>query len=229
MTDNPIADAAYADPAVDDEADEPVTMLGVETRSADVAVDGVNFNERIITVIAAPYDVPAQVPFRGAVWSELFTRSAFNGFDPLQPGARRVPATASLVMPNPNHEKGHLVGRVSRAFPEDPRGLIAEVKIGKTATGDETLELANDHSISASVGFLVKDPKRDQHLDPYSRTRKINRAFLHHLAFVAEPAYDGAQILSVRSVQDTSLATTPGIDDIMNDPIFQWANQRLDH
>lgn len=211
----------------DDAPPDEATTIGIETRSADVTVDGVNTSERIITVIAAPYEQAAQVPFRGGVWNELFTRSAFNGFDPLKPGARQIPATSSLTIPNPNHEKGHLVGRVIRAFPDDPRGLITEVKIAKTTTGDETLELANDNSISASVGFMVKDPKRDQHLDPYSRTRKISRAFLHHLAFVAEPAYDGAQILSVRSTQDTLLAATPDLDDILNDPVFQWANERM--
>lgn len=206
---------------------DEMVALGVETRAASVDVDGVNFDERIITVIAAPYDVPAQVPFRGAVWNELFTRSAFNGFDPLRPGARQVPATASLVVPNPNHEKGHLMGRVSRAFPDDPRGLITEVKVAKTPIGDETLELARDRSISASVGFMVKDPKRDQHLDRYTQTRKINRAFLHHLAFVAEPAYGGTSILSVRSTQDVTPIQTPRIDDILNDPIFQLAHERV--
>lgn len=199
-------------------------VLEVETRSKGVAVDNVDFGQRIITVIAVPYEQPTMVPFRGEVWNEVFSRSAFNGIETRQ---RRIPATASLVVPNPNHEKGHLVGRVIEARADSEVGLLADVKISRTAVGDETLQLASDEALSASVGFLIKDPYRDQELDRRSKTRRINRAFLDHLAFVGEPAYEGAKILSMRSEGDLPLIATPAIDDLMNDPLFKWANEQI--
>jgi phage head maturation protease len=105
--------------------------------------------------------------------------------------------------------------------------LLTEVKVSRTETGDETLELANDDALSASVGFMVNDPRRDQQLDRYTKTRRINRAFLDHLAFVGVPAYGGAKVMSVRGEPDLPAVETPGIDDILDDPIFQWANNRI--
>jgi len=203
--------------------DELLIPVGVETRSSNVTVEDVNFPKGIITVVAAPYNQPTRVPFAGGVWSEIFMRSAFENFDPKK---RRVPALASLVFPNPEHNDGHLVGRIIETRSEDS-GLIADVKISRTPQGTETLELANDGNLSASAGFQVKDPRRDQELDRYTRTRKIHRAFLHHLAFVAVPAYEGAEVLAVRSEPGLPYTPTPNIDQLMSDPIWEWAKSRL--
>lgn len=212
----------------------PVIPGEVETRSSSVTIDAVNFPERTITMIAVPYEQPTMVEFKRDIWNEVFSRSAFDGIETrlTNPRALPIPATASLVIPNPNHDNGQLIGRVVDARSgtvEGEEGLIAKVRVSNTRNGDDTLQLANDNALSASVGFQIKDPSRDQQLDQYSKTRRITRAFLHHLSFVAEPAYAGARILSVRSGDDLSNVdpgTTPRLSEFLNDPIMQWANER---
>lgn len=200
----------------------PGAMPTIETRSV-ANVDGVNFAERIITVLAVPYEQPALVPFQRDIWNEVFTRTAFNGIETRQ---KRVPATACLDVPDRGHSSGHLVGRAVSFDPQYELGLRTELKISRTPQGDETLELANDGNLDVSVGFMVKN-RLDQDLNRVTKTRRINRAFLDHIAFVADrPAYPGAKVLAVRSEgsdTETNSSPTPGIDDFLNDPIFQQA------
>jgi phage head maturation protease len=197
----------------------------IETRTS-ATIGGVDFAERVITVLAVPYEQPTPVPFQRDVWNEVFSRSAFNGLDAV---TRRVPATACLDVPDHGHSGGKLVGRAQAFVLDRPEGLIGELKISRTAAGDETLELANDGSLGVSVGFMVKN-RLDESLDRMSKTRRINRAFLDHIAFVADkPAYPGAQVLAVRTEggEDPNPSATPYIDDFLSDPIFQQANERL--
>ena len=198
---------------------DPVTA-GVEIRSA--SVDGVDFGQRIITVIAVPYEQPTEVMYRQEVWNEVFTRTAFEGIETRN---RRIPV-------NREHKPEWLVGKVVGTQPHHETGLLAEIRISRTEHGDETLELASDDAVSASVGMMVKEPHRDQVLDRHTRTRRINRAFLDHLALVGSPAYEGAKVLAMRSPQYTSDADLPPLvrpvlDDYLNDPVFRWASERL--
>lgn len=199
----------------------------VETRSVS-SVDGVNFAERTITVLAVPYESPAIVPFRGLLYQEVFTRSAFNGIETREtnPQARRIPVTACLDLHAPDHRGGKLCGRASAFFPSREDGLVTALKISRTPIGDETLELANDGTLSPSVGFAVKN-RLDEDINMRARTRRINRAFLDHIAFVAEPAYPGAKVLSVRGAGGSDIepngSTTPMMDELLNDPVLQWA------
>jgi hypothetical protein len=71
--------------------------------------------------------------------------------------------------------------------------------------------------VSGSAGFGVRGS--DQILDrPY---RKIKRAFLDHIAFVAAPAYAGARVLAVRDEGDLRTAAdlpklvTPNLDEVL--------------
>lgn len=195
----------------------------VEVRSA--AVDKVDFSQRIITVLAVPYEQHTPVLYKREVWNEIFTRSAFNGIETRQ---RRIPAIAVLEYP-PQEHKGRLVGRITDAYPDSKAGLVADIKISRTPLGDETLELANDESLFASVGYMVKNEYGDQVLDRRNKERRINRAFLDHLGLVSEPAYKGAKVLSVRSdtdIEETSPSQTPNLDNFYEDPIFQWAAER---
>jgi phage head maturation protease len=86
-----------------------------------------------------------------------------------------------------------------------------------TPLGNETLELANDDMVSGSAGFGVRGS--DQILDrPY---RRIKRAFLDHIAFVAAPAYQGARVLSVRDEgeqptgADAPRLVTPNLEEVL--------------
>lgn len=215
---------------IEDSEDRSVTTSPVETRSGGVELDNVDFGQRIITVLAVPYEQPAQVPFRQEMWTEVFSRSAFNG---IEGQTRKIPATAALEIPAPDHRGGRMVGKVISSNPYGDEGLVSEVKISRTDYGDETLELARDDALSVSVGFVVKNPRFDQELDRYKKLRRVNRAFLDHLAFVAQPAYDGAKVLAMRGEGALSegdlppLVATPRMDELLNDPILRWASERV--
>lgn len=198
----------------------------IENRSVAV-VGEVSVPERIITVVAVPYEEPTLVPFQREVWSEVFSRSAFAGIQNRNIDAERVPATACLDVPATNHGGGKLVGRAIAFYPERPEGLVTELKISRTKEGDDTLELARDKALSVSVGFMIKS-RLDEELNRQTKTRRINRAFLDHIAFVAQPAYGGAKVLAVRSEGSDSgpVSSTPTMDDFLDDPILQWARDQ---
>jgi phage head maturation protease len=157
----------------------------------------------------------------------VFSRAAFNGIDTRQ---RRIPASAKLTYPSFDHQDAKLVGKVVGADPSHPEGLLCDVKISKIPAGDETLQLADDRALSPSVGFLARGG--DHTLNRSSMTRRINRAFLDHLSFVPQPAYDGARIVAVRAdsaagMRELAPVKTPLLDEILNDPVFKWADERL--
>lgn len=238
--------ALYADPAISDggnsqsneradispeELEQTLAANAVvEMRSAGVAIDDVDFKDRTITLVAVPYEKPAMVNYRHAVWQEVFSRSAFKGIEARQ---KMIPVTAQLdTVGDPDaghtHKGGRLVGRIAQSYPDSEPGLITDIKISKTPAGDETLALAADHVLHPSVGFCMANPHKDQDLDRRAMVRRINRAFLDHLAFVGEPAYPDAKVLAVRSAPHTEadlppLKETPLMDKWLDDPIVQWA------
>lgn len=168
----------------------------VEFRSSNVA--GVNFAQRTIEVVAVPYEEPAPVEYRGEMWNELFVRGAFDGIE----------KRSNPVRVNRDHEPRRTVGRVNAFQPSRSEGLIAEIRIAQTVLGDETLSLAAEDCLGASVGFAVSGG--GQELDRRSRTRRIKKAFLDHLAFVPDPAYVGAGVLSVRG-----RVSRPALDELL--------------
>ena len=182
-------------------------IIPVEFRAATVADTRVD--QRIIELIAVPYEESTQVIYREDVWNEVFTRGAFDGIESRQ---GRVPA-------NRDHDMTRLVGKVVDWWPERSEGLVAEIRIAKSDLGNETLSLAEDDMLSASIGFGVRG--RDQVLDKGNRVRRINRAFVDHLAFVAQPAYEGAKVLARRNEDAPPDAATlprlntPDLDDLV--------------
>jgi HK97 family phage prohead protease len=176
---------------------------------------------RLVDLIAVPYDEETDVVWRGEDWREVFDRSAFDGID----------RHAGRIRVNREHVKGDTVGRVVKFTTDDPVGLLARVKIAPTLRGDDTLALAEDEMIGASVGYFVKKPS-DVRFNRTTRVRRVMKAFMDHLAMVESPAYAGAQVLAVRD-SDTPgevlspLEATPTLDALRDDPIWEWAATRL--
>jgi HK97 family phage prohead protease len=199
-------------------------LLDVETRSATRIAD-TDFPQRIVTVVAMPYEQATRVPYRGEMWNELFTRGAFQGFDAKR---RRVPVSAALRVPDLNHADGQLVGKIVEAYHDREEGLVTDIQIARTQQGEDTLQLAKDGMLGASVGFGIKS-KFDQQLDRATKTRRVHRAFLHHLSFVGEPAYEGAVVTGMRS--GTSIETpgsaTPIMDEFLEDEFFRQMLNRV--
>lgn len=193
----------------------------VERSDAAVLTDDVNFRQRIIDIIAVPYEQDADIIWRGEVWHEVFTRGAFDG---IEGNAGRVPV-------NREHTRGDTVGRVISLDPSDGRGLLASVKIARTLRGDDTLQLASEGMLGASVGYFVKRPS-DVQLNRGSMVRRVKRAFLAHLAMTDSPAYVGAIPVAVReglSAQPEAVGplVTPVLDELLADDVLSWANKRL--
>jgi phage head maturation protease len=196
-----------SDAAFDYDPEDETPRAPIEFRNSSVA--GVNFAERTITVIAVPYEEEAPVEYRGEMWRERFLRGAFEGIE-----TRTNPVRA-----NRDHDRGRTVGKVTQFWPSRSEGLVAAVWIAETPLGDETLALSDGDCLGASVGYAVRGS--DQELNRRSRSRVIKRAFVDHLAFVPDPAYLGAEVLSVRSATQSPLAAdlpklvTPALDELL--------------
>ena len=134
---------------------------------------------------------------------------------------------------NREHVKGDTVGKLVVRRPVAlSDGLFGRVKIYSTPRGDETLTLAEEGGAFPSIGFRVNS-FADQRIDRRSKTRRILRGFVDHVAFVEDPAYVGAEVLAVRAgqsglaVAEQPLPETPNLDEWLNDPTLVWAAQAL--
>lgn len=189
-------------------------------RSATALTD-VDTKLRLVDLIAVPYNEEAEVVWRGEPWRETFDRAAFRGIED----------SAGRVRVNREHTKGDTVGKVVAFTPDNPAGLVARIKIAQTPRGDDTLALAEEGMIGASVGYRIRQPS-DVQLNPRTRMRRVMRAFMDHLSMVESPAYQGAQVLAVRDADPaveivSPLPATPNLDLFRDDEIFAWAAQRF--
>jgi HK97 family phage prohead protease len=182
----------------------------------------INVKQRLIDMIAVPWNQEAEVPWHGEMWREVFRRGAFDGLE------QRV----ETIRVNREHTRGQTVGKLVFADPKAEEGLLLRSKIFKTERGNETLALAEEDGISPSVGYRLKDPS-EVHVQPRDRLREILRAFLYHIRLVETPAFAGAQVLAVREDQSGSVVEVPpyrrALDEAWNDPAYVQALSRLDH
>lgn len=162
----------------------------------------VRFADRIIEVIAVPYDAEAPVPVAGRMILESIAPGAFDG----------VERRANRIKVNRDHDVRLTCGRVVALHPSRVEGLVGELKIGRSPLGDETLEYAADGILDASIGF-APFPGHEHWTEQRSK-RRITKAYLGHIAMVPEPAYESANVLAVRE-RATSAApavATPNLD-----------------
>jgi phage head maturation protease len=189
----------------------------------DGALTDIDRRQRIIELIAVPWGQPAEIFWRGDIWTEVFQRGAFDGIE----------TRSDSIRVNREHIKGNTIGKIAEFDPGHPDGLFARVKIVKGVRGDEVLDLAEDDMISPSVGYRAQKPS-DVRLDKQLRHRTVLNAFLDHLGMVEDPAFKGAQVLAVRGessgltvTDDGPLAATPLLDEFAGDPVLSWARGRF--
>lgn len=199
------------------------TGIEIFERSSPAVLEDVNFRDRIIDVIAVPWDEEAEIVWRGEPWKEVFDRGALN--EAAQQRAR-IPV-------NRQHNRADTVGRIVRLDPTGhQRGALASVKIARTERGDETLQLASEGMLGASVGYFLRKMS-DVLVLRRSMTRRVQRAFLDHLSMVEDPAYKGAETVAVHDLWTPHPAAgeqplrTPGLDEYLADDVLSWARQRL--
>jgi HK97 family phage prohead protease len=178
----------------------------IEWRAA-VEVSAVDFTDRTIEVVVVPYDEETTVeypPGSGKLIVESVNRGAFDGLEK-RPGRVRA---------NRDHDVTRTVGLARAVHTDRQVGLVGEVYISRTLLGDETLQLADDGVLGASVGMAVKPS--DQVWSEGRHRRRIARAFLDHIALVPNPAYSGAEVLSVRSTPSFEAPpATPYLDEVL--------------
>jgi uncharacterized protein len=182
------------------------TGLGPPQHRSGGVVGSVSFPKRTVTVLAVPYDTPADiVDPDGREYSERFARGAFNG----------VQSRTGRIKVNRDHDTHRPVGRALELHPSRAEGLVAELRISATALGDETLALADDGVLDASISFALKPGDVDW--APGRRGRTIRRAFLDHIALVADPAYETANVLDVRHNTGPAapVSATPLLDEVL--------------
>lgn len=166
---------------------------------------GVRWPDRVIELVAMPYDVDAYAVVRGRGIIESCAPGAFDGCE------RR----ANRVKANRDHDPTRTVGRAVALHPSRTEGLVTELRIAQTSLGDETLALADDQSLEASVGFAVM-PGGETWLEQRSR-RRLTRCFLDHIALVPEGAYE-TRVLAVRGgapVEAETRVPTPNLDEVL--------------
>lgn len=179
----------------------------VEIRSA--VVTNVRFPERIIELLAVPYNEWAWVEHRGKMIEEAFEPGAFG----------QIQNRASRFTVNLEHDVNRIVGRCQALHPDAPEGLLSELRIRRGPEGDQVLTDAEDQMVGGSVGFAALP--ENLHWETRSR-RKVLKAFLDHIALTFSPAYLGAMPLDVRSrptviVPPATIerVPTPNLDGIM--------------
>jgi len=165
---------------------------------------GVSFPKRMVELVVSPYEEPALVEHKGRMVREVIARGAYDG----------IQRRANKVRANRDHDIARSVGTVAVFHPSREEGLVAEVRISKTPLGDETLELCDDGVLGISAGYRPHDDPGSEVWETRNRVR-INKAYLGHVAFTAEPAYEGAKVLAVRTADELvegEQVATPNLD-----------------
>ena len=174
-----------------------MNMENIITRSFEIrATDA---EQRTVEGIAVPYNDTIDI---GGGMKERFA-----------PGAVDLNADVKLFR---DHKE--IIGLVTK-MEDSEEGLIIRAKISETSLGNETLNLVKDGAIrSFSVGFIpVIDEKKDNTII----RKKVD---LKEVSLVAFPAYDKAEVLSVReennqeetSMENTTPDYTSAIEEVRN-------------
>jgi HK97 family phage prohead protease len=172
-------------------------MTDMITRSFEIrATDA---EKREVSGMAVPYNDTIDI---GGGWSERFEKGSID-----------LNANVKLFR---DHED--IIGVVTE-MEETDEGLMIKARISETVLGNETLNLVKDGAIrSFSVGFIpVTDVKKDNTII----RKKVN---LKEVSLVAFPAYDKAEVLSVReetnqeeiSMENTTPDYTSAINEVRN-------------
>lgn len=174
-----------------------MNMDNMITRSFEIrATDA---EQRTVEGIAVPYNDTIDI---GGGMKERFA-----------PGAVDLNADVKLFR---DHKE--IIGLVTK-MEDSEEGLIIRAKISETSLGNETLNLVKDGAIrSFSVGFIpVIDEKKDNTII----RKKVD---LKEVSLVAFPAYEKAEVLSVReennqedkSMENTTPDYTSAIEEVRN-------------
>ena len=147
----------------------------------------VRADARIVAGIAVPFDSTAVVHEAGRQYREQVQRGAFARTI-AERGAERV----KLLV---NHDR--VAAPIGRGvlLREDLSGLYCEMRVSRTAAGDEALELARDGALdSFSIGFIpIGEERRGD-------VTVLTEVILREISMCCFPVYEDARITGVRAV-----------------------------
>jgi HK97 family phage prohead protease len=128
-----------------------------------------------------------------------------GSFDNIDPSSTRITV-------NRDHDYGRTVGRIVE-LREEPTGAVGVTKISNTLLGDETLQLADDRVLGASVGMMVARSG----MEIRNGLRRIFRIdVLDHVALLPNPAYAGAEVLDVREASPVADVAMPNLEEVLS-------------
>lgn len=162
------------------------TELAMELR-------GVRMDQREIDGRVAPYDATSYLTPdpRG----ERILRGAF---------AKSIRQRETKVPLCRNHDHSRAVG-MSKRWLDQPDGLLSTFGVRPGADGDAVLEDARDGYLPGlSVGFMPLVTRRGA-----DGASEVAEAKLLEVSLVVIGAYDGAQVLAVRTAQDLDKLLAP--------------------
>jgi HK97 family phage prohead protease len=169
------------------------TFVPVDSLEARDAGAGVHELEGL----CVPYDVPTT---KAGPRPEVFRRGAF---------ASVVTAAGKVRLTDNNHagDSRRPVGVASElveAVRDGRAGLWGRFRFYNTPEGRAAFENVREETYGGlSIGFVsVREDVRDG-------VRNVLEARLHHVSLVDEPAYDDAQVVSVRSADRYSVFRNP--------------------
>ena len=174
-----------------------MTMTEMIKRSFEIRAT--DTEKREVSGIAVPYNDTIDI---GGGWTERFEKGA-------------VDLTADVKL---FRDHTDIIGVVT-AMEESDEGLLIRAKISETVLGNETLNLVKDGAIrSFSVGFI---PVTDETKGKEIIRKKVK---LKEVSLVAFPAYEKAEVLSVReetnqeeiSMENTTPDYTSAIEEVRN-------------
>jgi len=172
----------------------------IEFRKAHTGA--VDFVHRTIEVRVMPYNEEVEVEAGGKLVRERVDPGALKDIDPQ---SRRITV-------NRDHDYGRTIGRVTE-LREEPAGAVGVMKISNTPLGDETLQLADDRVLGASVAMAVARSG----MEVRNGLRRIFRIdMLDHVALLPNPAYAGAEVLDVREAAPPQDLAMPNLEDVLS-------------
>jgi len=178
----------------------------VEYRSAAVA--DVSFPKRTIELVVMPYEEETIIEHQGRMVREVISRGAFDGIE----------GRPNRVKVNLEHDLTRSLGKVLAFHPSRQVGLVADCFISQTPAGNDALQYAADGVLDASAGFAPIE----QRWERAGGLRRINKAWLGHIALVSDPAYTGARVLAVRTAPEAPEQRSPVMDTPNLDQVRLW-------
>jgi HK97 family phage prohead protease/HK97 family phage major capsid protein len=181
-------------------SDNLTDILQIEVPLDDAAVQVRDESKRELDIRVVPWGVTINT----TDGTEEFVRGAFDGAEPSRIKLMGLEHAAQLGI---GHDGKPRLTRVPTgkgiAYEDREDGAYMTFRVSKTAAGDDQLALATDGIVTgASIEFMRVDGGTVTEKRGSRRHNRHVRADLRGVTTTYQPAYEGAQVLAVRSEEE---------------------------